>query len=74
MLFLCDFVMSVAQNKNKKRPQNNCRRFRRRGRDSNSWSPNQARRFSKPVVSATHPPLQSEDTGLYLIVQNHVFW
>ena len=46
----------------------------RRGRDSNSWSPNQARRFSKPVVSATHPSLQSEDTGLYLIVQNHVFW
>ena len=29
----------------------------RRGRDSNSWNPNQVRRFSKPVVSATHPPL-----------------
>ena len=30
----------------------------RRGRDSNSWYPNQVRRFSKPVVSATHPPLR----------------
>ena len=36
----------------------------RRGRDSNSWSPNQARRFSKPVVSATHPPLQTSKLSL----------
>ena len=32
--------------------------LRRRERDSNSWNPNQVRRFSKPVVSATHPSLQ----------------
>ena len=31
----------------------------RRGRDSNSWYALDVRRFSKPVVSATHPPLQS---------------
>ena len=48
--------------------------LRRRERDSNSWNPNQVRRFSKPVVSATHPSLQSEDTGLYLIVQNRRVW
>ena len=49
-------------------------RLMRRERDSNSWNPNQVRRFSKPVVSATHPSLQSEDTGLYLIVQNRRVW
>ena len=36
-----------------------CDCIARRGRDSNSWYAWGVRRFSKPVVSATHPPLQS---------------
>ncbi len=40
----------------------NCLNFNaymRRGRDSNSWYTNRVRQFSKLLVSATHPPLQS---------------
>ena len=65
----------MAENERKQQaPANSCKRLLRRERDSNSWNPNQVRRFSKPVVSATHPSLQSEDTGLYLIVQNRRVW